>query len=157
MLLDNRDTHPCARQNDRQHTQVRSMLLAAMAVTCILAFAFGVGLGERSYLYFAVMLLCQMAHFAVIGGELRFVFAGAEALERNLQAGRIVGSLGTVASIEFLRAAREGDVLTAQATERQRGRRSGVYDVELRDARGELVALFRRRSIATDEPVTAAI
>jgi len=66
-------------------------------------------------------------------------------------------TLAAAASIEFLRAAREGDVLTAIARERQRARRSGLYDVEVRDARGELVALFRGRSVATDEPVTTDI
>lgn len=66
-------------------------------------------------------------------------------------------ALASAASIEFLRAAREGDVLTAVARERQRARRSGIYDVEVRDGRGELVALFRGRSVATDDPVTARI
>ena len=66
-------------------------------------------------------------------------------------------TLAAAASIEFLKAAREGDVLTAVASERQRGRRSGIYDIEVRDAGGELVALFRGRSIATDESVTGAI
>jgi acyl-CoA thioesterase len=66
-------------------------------------------------------------------------------------------TLASAASIEFLRAAREGDALTAVARERQRARRSGIYDVEVRDAKGELVALFRGRSVATDEPVTADI
>ena len=66
-------------------------------------------------------------------------------------------TLASAASIEFLRAAREGDVLTAVARERQRARRSGIYDVEVRDARDELVALFRGRSVATDEPVTTGI
>jgi acyl-CoA thioesterase len=65
-------------------------------------------------------------------------------------------TLAAAASIEFLKAAREGDVLTAVAQERQRARRSGIYDIEVRDAGGELVALFRGRSIATDEPVTGA-
>jgi acyl-CoA thioesterase len=63
-------------------------------------------------------------------------------------------TLAAAATIEFLKAAREGDVLTAVAQERQRGRRSGVYDIEVRDAGGQLVALFRGRSIATDESVT---
>jgi acyl-CoA thioesterase len=66
-------------------------------------------------------------------------------------------TLASAASIEFLRAAHEGDVLTAVARERQRARRSGIYDVEVRDAKGELVALFRGRSVATDEPLTAGI
>jgi acyl-CoA thioesterase len=66
-------------------------------------------------------------------------------------------TLAAAASIEFLKASREGDVLTAIARERQRARRSGIYDVEVRDGGGELVALFRGRSVATDEPVTADI
>ena len=66
-------------------------------------------------------------------------------------------TLAAAATIEFLKAAREDDVLTAVAQERQRGRRSGIYDIEVREASGDLVALFRGRSIATDESVTGAI
>jgi acyl-CoA thioesterase len=50
------------------------------------------------------------------------------------------------ASIEFLKPAREGDVLHAAAAERWRAGRSGIYEIEVRDQRGELVALFRGRS-----------
>ena len=92
---------------------------------------------------------------AVCHGGLLFTLADSAFAHACNSYNRV--TLASAASIEFLRSAREGEVLTAQATERQRGRRSGVYDVEIRDARGELVALFRGRSIATDTPVTAAI
>ena len=58
-------------------------------------------------------------------------------------------NLSTVASgcaIEFIATAREGDVLTARARERQLAGRTGVYDVEVANARGEVVALFRGKS-----------
>jgi acyl-CoA thioesterase len=64
-------------------------------------------------------------------------------------------TLAAAASIEFLKAVRVGEVLTATARERQRGRRTGIYDVEVRDASGDLVALFRGRSVSTDARVTA--
>jgi acyl-CoA thioesterase len=49
-------------------------------------------------------------------------------------------------SIEFLLPARLGDELTAIADERSRSKRTGVYDVAVRNQRGECVALFRGRS-----------
>lgn len=39
--------------------------------------------------------------------------------------------------------AKEGTRLVAEATERQRGERSGLYDVAVRDEAGDLVAEFR--------------
>ncbi|MEO8304920.1 MAG: hydroxyphenylacetyl-CoA thioesterase PaaI [Betaproteobacteria bacterium] len=58
-------------------------------------------------------------------------------------------NLNTVASgaaIEFTAPARAGDVLTARAHERQQAGRTGVYDVEVANGRGETVALFRGKS-----------
>lgn len=49
-------------------------------------------------------------------------------------------------SIEFLLPARLGDELTAIAEERSRSKRTGVYDVAVRNQRGECVAMFRGRS-----------
>ena len=88
---------------DTQHAQILAALLTVMLVTCILALGFGLGLGERSYLYFAVMVLCQMAYLALVGGGFRYLPATSEVLDRNLQALRVAGSLGTIGSIEFLR------------------------------------------------------
>lgn len=57
------------------------------------------------------------------------------------------------ANIEFLRPARLGDTLVATAGEEHRGRRSGLYSVEVVNNAGERVALFRGRSASRDEAV----
>jgi acyl-CoA thioesterase len=53
------------------------------------------------------------------------------------------------ATIEFLAPGRLGDELTATAQEQSRSRRTGVYDVTVRNQRGECIALFRGRSHET--------
>jgi acyl-CoA thioesterase len=58
-------------------------------------------------------------------------------------------NLTTVASgcaIDFLAPAREGDVLTAVGHERSASGRTGVYDIEVTNQRGEKIALFRGKS-----------
>ena len=58
-------------------------------------------------------------------------------------------NLNTVASgcaIEFTAPAHRGETLTARAHERQLAGRTGVYDVEVANERGETVALFRGKS-----------
>jgi acyl-CoA thioesterase len=50
------------------------------------------------------------------------------------------------AAIEFLAPGREGDELRAIAAERWRRGRAGIYEIEVRNQRGELIALFRGRS-----------
>lgn len=57
------------------------------------------------------------------------------------------------AAIEFVRPAKLGDRLTAIASEAHRGGRTGVYDIEVTNQGGELVAIFRGRSYATRRPV----
>ena len=55
----------------------------------------------------------------------------------------------TVASgfaINLLAAARQGDMLTARAHEVARSGRTGVYDIEVTNQRGERIAAFRGRS-----------
>ncbi len=55
----------------------------------------------------------------------------------------------TVASgfdVNLIAAAHQGDVLTAVATEVARSGRTGVYDIEVTNQRGERVAAFRGRS-----------
>ncbi|MBK6334757.1 MAG: hydroxyphenylacetyl-CoA thioesterase PaaI [Betaproteobacteria bacterium] len=58
-------------------------------------------------------------------------------------------NLTTVASgcaIDFLAPARAADVLTAIAQERSAAGRTGVYDIEVVNQRGEIIALFRGKS-----------
>ena len=48
--------------------------------------------------------------------------------------------------IDLLLAGQVGDVLSAAAQVVSQGRRTGVYDVQVHNQRGELVAVFRGRS-----------
>ncbi|HSI58568.1 MAG TPA: hydroxyphenylacetyl-CoA thioesterase PaaI [Ideonella sp.] len=55
----------------------------------------------------------------------------------------------TVASgfnVDIVAAARQGDVLTARGTEINKAGRTGVYDIEVTNQRGERIAVFRGRS-----------
>jgi acyl-CoA thioesterase len=58
-------------------------------------------------------------------------------------------NLTTVASgcsVEFLAPAREGDTLTAVAQERSAIGRTGVYDIDIHNQEGTLIAVFRGKS-----------
>jgi len=55
----------------------------------------------------------------------------------------------TVASgctIEFIAPARTGDTLTATVSKRARTQRTGVYDVDITNQTGHLIAIFRGKS-----------
>ena len=49
-------------------------------------------------------------------------------------------------SIEFLKSARAGDVLTCEGVEQVLQGRHGVYDMKVSNQRGETVAMFRGKS-----------
>jgi len=49
-------------------------------------------------------------------------------------------------AIEFLAPSREGDVLTATAREHTLVGRNGIYDVDVTNQHGEVIALFRGKS-----------
>lgn len=65
-------------------------------------------------------------------------------------------SVGAACTIEYLRPAQEGDVLTATAEERFLAGRTGIYDITVLDASGQIVALFRGRSSRTGKKGPAA-
>jgi len=65
-------------------------------------------------------------------------------------------TVASAASVEFLLTARLGDELTASAEERSRSKRTGVYDVTVRNSQGECVALFRGRSHQIGGSISAA-
>jgi acyl-CoA thioesterase len=62
-------------------------------------------------------------------------------------------TVAAAASIDYLAAARDGDELTAEATELWRSRRSGLYEITVVNQRGERIALFRGRSHRIDGQV----
>ena len=49
-------------------------------------------------------------------------------------------------SIEFLRPAHEGDVLTAEGVEQNLAGRHGIYDIRVNNQKGQAVALFSGKS-----------
>ena len=49
-------------------------------------------------------------------------------------------------SIEFLRPAHAGDVLTCEGVEQTLSGRHGIYDMKVTNQRGEVVAMFRGKS-----------
>ena len=66
----------------------------------------------------------------------------------------------TVASachIDFLAPAQLGDVLEAEALERSRAGRTGVYDITVRVRGGKTVALFRGKSYRVEGEVIAGL
>ena len=58
--------------------------------------------------------------------------------------------------IVFAAPAHAGDELVAEAVERSRFGRNGIYDVTVRRANGELIAEMRGRSRATPEKILSA-
>ena len=64
-------------------------------------------------------------------------------------------TVAAAASIDFLAGAREGDELTAEATEVWRTQRNGIYEISIRNQRGERIALFRGRSYRIDGQVVS--
>ena len=63
-------------------------------------------------------------------------------------------TVAAAATIDFLAAARTGDELTAEAAELWRSKRNGIYEISVRNQRGERVALFRGRSYRIDGQIT---
>lgn len=82
-------------------------------------------------------------HGSCHGGYLFLLADSAFAFACNTYGPR---SVAAGCDIIFVAAAKAGDELTAEASERTRVGRSGVYDVTLRKADGSVVAEFRGRS-----------
>ncbi len=55
-------------------------------------------------------------------------------------------TVGAGCTIDYLAPGREGDLLTAEATEQALAGKTGVYDVVVTDQEGRKVALFRGKS-----------
>src|ERR1700740_529715 len=64
-------------------------------------------------------------------------------------------TVAAAAAIDYLAAAREGDELTAEASELWRTRRNGIYEISVCNQRGERIALFRGRSYRIDGQVVS--
>ncbi|HEY7576677.1 MAG TPA: hydroxyphenylacetyl-CoA thioesterase PaaI [Acetobacteraceae bacterium] len=72
-----------------------------------------------------------------------FIFSLADSAMAFAANPRGAPAVAQHASISFIRPAHVGEVLVAEATERMHAGRSGIYDVRVSTAGGELVAEFR--------------
>lgn len=72
-----------------------------------------------------------------------FIFALADSASAFAANPRGEPAVAQHASITYVRPGRAGEVLVAEAAERMRAGRSGIYDVRVTTADGELVAEFR--------------
>ena len=66
-------------------------------------------------------------------------------------------TLASSLAVDLVAPAHEGDVLTAEANQASRARRTGVYDVTVTNQRGERVALVRGRSYTLKGKPTVAL
>lgn len=118
-------------------------MLARDAATRALGIAIsdvGVGRATASMRIGAEMV---NGHAVAHGGYLFLLADTAFAFACNTHGADVVAA---GAEVSFLAPAREGDRLTAVATERVRTGRSGIYDVTVSRADGAVLAEFRGRS-----------
>jgi acyl-CoA thioesterase len=83
-------------------------------------------------------------HLSCHGG---FIFALADSAFAFACNSYNLNAVGAGCSIDYLAPARAGDVLTAEASEQALSGKSGVYDVQVRNQDGKLLALFRGKSL----------
>lgn len=80
-----------------------------------------------------------------------FIFSLADSAMAFAANSHGLHALAQHCSITFIRPAHRGETLVAEATERTRGARSGIYDVRVSGADGSVVAEFRGHSRTTGE------
>jgi acyl-CoA thioesterase len=116
--------------------------------------AWGVEIEEARLGYARVSMTIRAdmlnGHGSAHGG---MIFALADTAFAYACNGRNVKSVAAQASIAFLDAAREGEVLVAEAREAALAGRSGVYNVSVRGGDGRAVAEFQGLSRSLGVPV----
>ena len=75
-----------------------------------------------------------------------FIFTMADSTFAYACNSRNHATVANGCSIEFLRPAHEGDVLTAEGVEQTLSGRHGIYDIRVSNQKGQAVALFRGKS-----------
>jgi acyl-CoA thioesterase len=86
-----------------------------------------------------------------------FIFALADSALGFASCSHGTQTLAQHADIHWLRPGREGDVLTATASEVSKSGRTGVYDIAVTNQDGELIATVRGMTRSTGLPVGAGI
>jgi len=89
--------------------------------------------------------------FGIVHGGITFALADSALAFACNSDGRL--SLALDLSISYPRAAREGEVLTAETSLRNKARKTALYDVLVHNQAGEAVALFRGTVYRTSRKV----
>ena len=97
----------------------------------------------RASMRMAVRPLHLNGHKICHGG---FIFTLADSTFAYACNSRNHATVANGCSIEFLRPAHEGDVLTAEGVEQTLSGRHGIYDIRVSNQKGQAVALFRGKS-----------
>jgi len=82
-----------------------------------------------------------------------FIFAFADSAFQFACNSHNAVTVAAGCTIEFLAPAYENDELTADASEQALAGRSGVYDITIRNQRGDKIALFRGKSFRKGEVI----
>jgi len=98
---------------------------------------------SRAVMRMTVQALHLNGHQICHGG---FIFTLADSTFAFACNSRNHNTVAAGCSIEFLRPAHEGDVLTCEGVEQVQSGRHGVYDMRVSDQHGQVVALFRGKS-----------
>lgn len=107
---------------------------------------------ETAYCKLHFQVTDQMLNgFAVIHGGV--LFAAADSAFAFACNSHGILTLALNADIAFTRSARNGDILTVEARAIHQGGRTGVYQVEIKNVAGELVALFKGTAYRTSKPI----
>lgn len=75
-----------------------------------------------------------------------FIFTLADTAFAYACNSRNRNTVAAAASIDFLRPARKGDVLTCEAQEQTLQGRHGIYDAKVTNQQGDTIAMFRGKS-----------
>ena len=93
-------------------------------------------------------------HQTCHGGQLFSLADPAFAYACNSQG---LAAVASAASIDFLRPAFVGELLTATARVKQQGKLNGVYDIEITNQQQKTVALFRGKSHRIGGTITGEV
>ncbi len=109
---------------------------------------------ETAYCKLHFVITDQMLNgFDVVHGGI--LFAAADSAFAFACNSHGILTLALNADIAFTRTAHSGDILTVEAKAIHQGGRTGVYQVDITNAAGDLIALFKGTAYRTSKPIDA--
>ena len=124
--------------------------------TCAQAMGMHIDAVDAGYAQVSMTVGPQMlnGHQTCHGGQLFSLADTAFAYACNSQG---LAAVASAASIDFLRPAFVGELLTATARVKHQGKLTGVYDIEIVNQQQKVVALFRGKSHRIGGTITGEV